>query len=384
MANIAYYFDHAATTPLRQEAYDVMKRFLLVDFGNPNSLHEFGFVAKEALDEARATIAKSIGASSTEIYFTGSGTESNNLVILGVARRLRKMKRGNEIITSCIEHPSVLKACDALEQDGFKVTKIPVDQDGLVDLNAIQHAIRRDTVLISIMHANNVVGTIQPIEEIGNIARKQGVLFHTDAVQTYCKIPMDVSALKADLITINAHKIGGPKGVAALYVKSGIRLEPLIFGGGQERNLRPATQNVPAICAFATAAKDTLREQPDEMRRLRELREYLLTTLLQRIPGCKQNGHRTSSLPTHINISIDQIEGQALMLELDRLGFATSSGSACSSTDHEPSYVLLAMTHSRDRALESLRITMGRTTTRESVTMLIKALEQVVATWRHT
>ncbi|PWI57475.1 cysteine desulfurase family protein [Sulfoacidibacillus thermotolerans] len=382
MLDIRKYFDHAATTPLRMEALDILQRYLVEDFGNPNSLHQFGYAAKEALETARQVIADSIGAMSSEIIFTGSGTESNNLALLGAARHLRKLKKGNHIITSCIEHPSVLKTCDALEREGFRVTRIPVDQNGQVNPEDVRAEMRSDTILVSIMHANNVVGTIQKIAEIGELTRERGIWLHSDAVQTYGKVPICVSDLAVDLLTLNAHKIGGPKGVAALYMRKGIRLLPVLFGGSQERGLRPATQNVALIAAFAEAAKLAVREQEQETQRLQTLRKYLIEQLTTQIAGCRLNGHPQDALATHVNISIAQIEGQALMLELDRLGFATSSGSACSSTDHEPSYVLLAMGKSSKTALESLRITMGRTTTRESVDLLVAALQEIVTTWR--
>lgn len=382
MFNISRYFDHAATTPLREAALEAMTHYWLQDFGNPGSLHQFGFQAKDALEAARDTIAQTIGARRKEIIFTGSGTESNNLAVLGAARRMRKLSKGAHIVTSGIEHPSVREACRALAEEGFRVTYVQVDETGRVDPAEVEKAIRPDTVLISIIHANNVTGTIQPIEYIGTLAREKGVLFHTDAVQSYGKIPVRVDELKADLLTINAHKIGGPKGVAALYVRRGVRIDPIVYGGGQERGLRSATPNVPGIVGFAKAAELAMRELEQEMERLYRYRELLIDRLLSRIPGSKINGHRTECLPTHLNISIDRIEGQALMLELDRMGFAASSGSACSSTDSEPSYVLLEMGKTREVALESLRISMGRTTTEQSVLELAEALEKVAAKWR--
>lgn len=381
--HISRYFDHAATTPLREEAFEAMQAYWMNEFGNPESLHQFGFQAKEALEAARDTIAETIGARSKEIIFTGSGTESNNMAVIGAARRMRKLGKGSHIVTSGIEHPSVREACLALAEEGFRVTVVPVDETGRVNAAEVERAIQEDTLLISIMHANNVTGTIQPIAEIADIARQKGVLLHTDAVQSYGKIPVDVEELKVDLMTINAHKIGGPKGVAALYIRRGVRIDPIVRGGGQERGLRSATHNVPGIVGFAKAAELAIQDLQQEKERIRGLRNLLRDRLLNTIPGCKINGHETECLPTHLNISMDRIEGQALMLELDRLGFATSSGSACSSTDSEPSYVLLEMGKSREVALESLRISMGRTTTRLSVTELADALVKVAADWRN-
>lgn len=376
------YFDYGATAPLRSEVLEAMMPYFTDYFGNPNSLHQVGLIVKRELEAAREMIAKSIGATSREIIFTGSGTEANNIAVIGIARRLQKLGKGNHVITSSIEHASVLKACQSLEKDGFEVTFLPVNHYGQVDISEVKKAFRRDTILISVMHANNVIGTLQPIEEIGRLAKERGVIFHTDAIQSYGKIPVDVDRLGVDLLSMNAHKIGGPKGVAALYMRKGIRVEPLYYGGEQERGIRPATQNVAGIIGFAQAVELALTEQSREEERLMELRSYICQQLQHLITGVKINGHPTETLPNLLNISIEHIEGQGLMLELDRLGFATSSGSACSSTEHEPSYVLLATNPSRDHALESLRITMGRTTTRESVDAFIQALVLAAAHWR--
>jgi cysteine desulfurase len=381
MLDLAKYFDHAATTPMRQESFDAMIPYMLTDFGNPGSLHQFGFKAKEGLESSRDTIAKTVGANSKDLVFTGSGTESNNMAILGAARRMRRLGKGSHVVVSAVEHPSVREACGVLENEGFQVITVPVDAFGVIDVNNISQAIKDDTVLVSVMHANNVVGTIQPISQIGKIVKENGALFHCDAVQSFGKIPVNVDEMQVDLMSINAHKLGGPKGVAALYIRKGIRIDPLVYGGGQERGLRSATPNVAGIAAFAKAAELAMEEQERERERLNALRKKLIDRLAATIPSCKLNGHPEKCLPTHINISIDRIEGQALMLDLDRLGFATSSGSACSSTNHEPSNVLLAMGKSREVALESLRITMGRTTTEESVFQLAAAIRQVAEEW---
>lgn len=382
MFDISRYFDHAATTPLREEVMEAMSRYWMQEFGNPGSLHHWGYQAKNGLETARETIARTIGARSKEIVFTGSGTESNNLAVLGAARRMRRLGKGAHIVTSGVEHPSVREACLALQEEGFRLTAVPVDESGRVNPADVERAIQPDTVLISIMHANNVTGTVIPIAQIGRIAKEKGVLFHSDAVQSYGKIPVLVDQLQVDLLTINAHKIGGAKGVAALYLRRGVRIDPLVHGGGQERGLRSATQNVAGIVGFAKAAELAVQEMQQEGERLNRLRNLLRDSLQESIKGCKINGEAADCLPTHLNISIDRIEGQALMLELDRLGFATSSGSACSSTDSEPSYVLLEMGKSREVALESLRISMGRTTTEASVLALADALRQAAAEWR--
>jgi cysteine desulfurase len=376
----ARYFDHAATTPLRREVLAAMEPYWTTYFGNPSSLHQFGLPVKHALEQARETIAQTIGARPREIVFTGSGTEADNIAVLGGARYQRQTGKGNHVIVSQIEHPAVLQAARALEQEGFTVTYLPVDGNGRVSVEELAHHLRPETVLVSIMHANNVTGTVQPIREIGALLRERNILFHTDAIQSYGKIPVDVEELQVDLLSINAHKIGGPKGVAALYVRKGIRVSPLVHGGGQERGIRPATPNVPGIVGFAKAAE--LAVSGKESERLSRLRARLLDKLSTTIQGLKVNGHKTACLPHILNISVPQIEGQALMLELDRLGFATSSGSACSAGNHEPSYVLLAMGISSEQALESLRISMGDTTTEEAVDELADALLQVVNEWR--
>ncbi|MCF6093076.1 cysteine desulfurase [Microaerobacter geothermalis] len=382
MYSPSYYFDHGSTTPLRQEVLDEMMPYFTLNFGNPSSLHQYGLKAKESLEIARATVARTINVNPREIIFTGSGTEANNLAILGTVRRLQRLKKGKHLITTGIEHASVLKTFKHLEKEGFEVTYLPVDPYGRVHLDEVKKSIRTDTLMVSIMHANNVIGTIQPISEIGRYLKEKNILFHTDAVQSYGKIPVNAQELHVDLLSINSHKIGGPKGVAALYMKKGIRIDPLYFGGEQERAIRPATQNVPGIVGFAKAAELAAKELEDEQKRLLKLRSHFISTLTKNIVGVKINGHPTQTLPNLINISVDNIEGQGLMLELDRLGLATSSGSACSSTDHEPSYVLLATNPSRQHALESLRITMGRTTTKDSVDKLIKGIIQSVNYWR--
>ncbi|MFM1654278.1 cysteine desulfurase family protein [Brevibacillus sp. B_LB10_24] len=382
------YFDHAAATPMRPEAFAAMAPYCMEYFGNPGSIHPFGFQAKEAVEAARNSIAKTIGAHGKELIFTASGTESNNLAILGGARRMRRLGKGNHVIASAVEHPAVREACRALEAEGFRVTYVPVDERGRIITEKLQEAISPDTVLVSVMHANNVVGTIQPIAEIGAFLRGKNILFHSDAVQSYGKIEVDAVRMQVDLLTINAHKLGGPKGAAALYVRKGVRIDPIIYGGGQERGMRSATPNVAGIVAFAKAAELAAAELPQEKARLAKLRARLIRRLTGTIPGCKLNGPAADDmyaeyvLPTHINIGIDRIEGQALMLELERLGFATSSGSACSASGSEPSYVLLAMGRTREAALESLRITMGRTTTETSIDELAAAIEQAANQWR--
>lgn len=382
MPDVSRYFDHAATTPVRPEVWEAMGEYAVERFGNPNSLHQFGLEAKEALERARSVVAAFIGARDKEVFFTGTGTEANNLAVIGAARRLRRLGRGSHLITSAVEHPSVRKAMQSLEKEGFRVTQVPVDRFGRVDPEDVRRAMEPDTVLVSIMHANNVVGTVQPVEEIGAFTRERGIWFHVDAVQSFGKIPVDVERFRADLLTINAHKIGGPKGIAALYIRKGVRLDPLVYGGGQERGMRPGTQNVAGIVGFAKAVELSGAARPAETRRLTALRRRLENRLRHLVPELRINGHPDFVLPTVLNIGVPRIEGQALMLELDRLGFAVSSGSACSSTDHEPSYVLLAMGQSREEALESLRISLGWTTGEAAVDALADAVAQAARRWK--
>lgn len=382
MEAVYYYFDHAATTPVRPEVLQAMEPYWNGHFGNPNSLHRFGMAAKEALEQARETVARCIGARAKEIIFTGSGTEADNLAVAGAARWLRERGKGNHVIISAIEHAAVREAARALQAEGFVISELPVDEHGLVSLEDVKRMVTEQTILVSIMHANNVVGTVQPLASIGAFLRKRGILLHSDAIQSFGKIPVNVEDLNVDLLSLNAHKIGGPKGVGALYLRKGIRVQPLVYGGGQERGIRPATQNVAGIVGFAKAAELAVLELPAERERVERLRQRLLQTLRSEIHGLIINGHEAQHLPHILNLSVAQIEGQALMLELDRLGFATSSGSACSSTSYEPSYVLLAMGASPERALESLRISLGRTTTEEAVDAFAAAFIQVVSRWR--
>ncbi|MDI3257834.1 MAG: cysteine desulfurase family protein [Kyrpidia sp.] len=369
------YFDHAATTPVRPEVLETMRAAWDEEFGNPGSLHRVGLGAKDTLERARAVIAGAIGARDREIIFTATGTEANNIALFGAARRQARLGRGKHILVSAVEHPSVMTAARQLERQGFELTLLPVDRRGRVNPDDVRRLVRRDTVLISLMHANNVVGTVQPVEDVGALAREHEVLFHVDAVQSFGKIPVDVRRIGADLLSVDAHKMGGPKGAAALYVRKGVRLDPLLFGGGQERGLRPGTPNVPAIAGFARAVETAGADAFGE--RMRTLRNRLVEGLRRRIPECTVFGHPNEILPTVIAIGLPRVEGQMLMLELDRRGFSTSSGSACSASEAEPSYILLAMGYSRDEALESLRISLGWTNTVEAVDELVDALSEI-------
>lgn len=373
------YFDHGATTPIRREVIDAIVNIYENEDGNASSVHQFGRNAKVKLNEARATVAQAIGAKDpSEIVFTGSGTESDNMAIIGTARLKAKQDKGKHIITSAIEHPAVLDTCKALAKEGFDVTFLPVDEYGRVSVADVKAALRDDTILVTIMHANNEVGTVQPIKEIGDLLKGHQAVFHTDAVQSLGKIPVNVEDLGVDLLTMSAHKIYGPKGVGALYIRKGIRLEALIYGGGQERKLRPATENLAGIVGFARAIELAIAEQEAENKRLSVLRDKLIKGILDSLPETRLNGHPTERLPHNANVSIEYVEGEALILSLDMKGIAVSSGSACTSGSLDPSHVLMAMGLTHQTAHGSLRMTMGRATTEEDVDYVIETLQEVV------
>ncbi|HHY60133.1 MAG TPA: cysteine desulfurase NifS [Clostridia bacterium] len=369
------YLDHSATTPLRPEVVEAMQVALTEQFGNPSSIHSFGRAAKKLIEEAREQVALLIGAKPEEIVFTSGGTEADNMAVIGTA--LANQKKGKHIITSSIEHHALLDSCHWLEKNGFEVTYLPVDRDGLVRVEDVLAAIRDDTILISIMHVNNEVGTIQPIEEIGKIAKERGIIFHSDAVQSVGKIPVDVNDLQVDLLTLSAHKIYGPKGIGALYIRKGTKIQPIHFGGGQERKRRPGTENVPGIVGFGKACELARRDLPEEQK-LAVLRDKLIDGLLERIPDCQLNGHRTKRVPTNVNVSIRYVEGESMLLSLDLVGIAASSGSACTSGSLDPSHVLLAMGICHEIAHGSLRMTLGRDNTEEDIDYVLEHLPKIV------
>ncbi len=368
------YMDHAATTPLREEVLEAMLPYLQDKYGNPSSLHSAGREARAAINEAREKTALALGAEPNEIFFTSGGTESNNIAIKGAARR-QKHKR--HLITSSIEHHAVLDVCKELAAEGFQVTFLPVDRYGMVSVEEVKRALTPDTFLISVMTANNEVGTIEPVAEIGALAREHGILFHTDAVQAVGQIPMNVREMNIDLLSLSAHKFNGPKGVGALYVRKGVYLAPLYQGGGQERKLRPGTENVAGIVGLARALELAVEEMPEKSRRLQELRERLIDGLLK-IDEVVLNGHPTSRLPGNVNVSFNYIEGEALLLGLDLEGIAASSGSACSSSSLEPSHVLLAMGVEDQLARGSLRLTLGRGSSDADVDYLLAVIGPLV------
>ena len=367
------YLDYAATTPIRPEVRAVMEPFLSPDgCGNPSSLHAEGQRAKRALDTARDIIAAALGCQFSEISFTSGGTESDNAALVGVM--LANRSRGNHLITTAVEHEAVAETAQFLEALGFRVTILPVDEFGTVSPQSVADALTDETVLVSVMHANNEVGTIQPQREIADIVHARGAWLHSDAVQTFGQLPVTVDALGVDLLTVSAHKIYGPKGAGALYVRSGIAIEPLLHGGGQERQRRAGTENVAAIAGFGEAARLLLPKRAAEAERLTGLRDYFWSHLSERIPGVVLNGHPIHRLPNNLNLSLPGLDAETLLLSLDRAGISASSGSACTSGSIEPSHVLTAMGLSEPRLKSALRLTLGRGTTQEEIDRTVDIL----------
>ena len=375
------YLDHAATTPMDPRVLEAMLPYFVKSFGNPSSIHSYGRDTRKVIEEARATIAREIGADGPrEIIFTGSGSESDNLALRGVASAYRD--RGDHIITSAIEHHAVYDTCKALEKQGFEVTLVPVDSAGLVNPDDIKDALTERTILVSIMHANNEVGTIQPITAIGRLLKERNVLFHTDAVQTVGAIPVNVKELSVDLLSMAAHKFYGPKGVGALYVRRGVKLEPLIYGGAQERHRRAGTENIAGIVGMAKALGLANADLIENQKRITALRDYLIDRVLDRFEHVRLNGDRSARLPGNVNFSFEFIEGESLLLNLDLKGIAASSGSACTSGSLEPSHVLLAMGLCHEIAHGSLRLTLGKSTTKEEIDYLLEILPEIVSKLR--
>jgi cysteine desulfurase len=374
------YLDHAGTTPLNPEVYSLMCEFMKNTFGNPSSIHSFGREAKKWVDKARRQVAELIGAEAGEIIFTSGGTEADNLAIIGAAAARRK--KGNHIITSSIEHPAVLNTCKHLAKNGFDVTFLPVDHYGLVEPEQLRREIRPETILISIMHANNEIGTIEPVKEIAAVAREHGVLFHTDAVQSAGKIPVDVNALGVDLLTLSSHKIYGPKGVGALYKRKKVRLHPVVFGGGQEGNARSGTENTIGIVGFGKAAEIAARDLDSEFERTGKLRDKLIRGIEERISDVRYNGHPERRLPHIVNFSFSYVEGESMLLSLDMKGIAASSGSACSSSALKPSHVLTAIGLPYELVHGSLRMTLGRMNDEADIDYVLDVLPGIIAKLR--
>ena len=375
------YFDNAATTAVEPEVVETMLPYFTEAFGNASSPHGYGRSARQEMEKARDQVASLIGAKPEEIIFTSGGTESDNLALFGVLEA--QEKKGKHIITSMVEHHAVLHTCEYLEKIGkAEVTYLPVDENGLIDPAEVEKAIRPDTVLISIMLANNEIGTIQPIAEIGEIAKKHQVTLHTDAVQAVGAISVDVNELNVDLLTLTAHKIYGPKGIGALFVRKGTRIKPLIHGGSHERNLRAGTESVVQIIGLGKAAEIAQRELKEDGERITKLRDYIISEVLEKIPYSRLNGDSVHRLPNNVNMSFSFLEGEALLLMLDMKGIACSSGSACTSGSLDPSHVLLAIGLDHETAHGSRRITLGRHSTKEEADYLIQELPPIVARLR--
>lgn len=374
------YLDYAATTPTHPEVVKAMEPYFTGKFGNPSSLYSFGQEARAAVQEARQKVTDFIGAKPEEIVFTSGGSESNNFALKGVAFALKN--KGTRIIISAIEHHAVSEPCKFLARQGFEIVTLPVDKDGLVNPDEVRKAINDRTILVTIMHANNEIGTIQPIKEIGKLCREKGVLFHTDAVQTTGHVPISVTELNVDLLSSSGHKFYGPKGVGFLYIRKGTKIIPFIQGGDQERRFRAGTENTPSIIGLGKAIEIAESEMEEEANRLIPLRDRLIKTLLETIPDCRLNGHPDKRLPNNVNLSFAYVEGESMLLNLDLEGIAVSTGSACTSSSLEPSSVLLAIGLPPETAHGSIRFTSGKWTSSEEIDRVLEVFPKIVAKLR--
>jgi cysteine desulfurase len=370
------YMDNAATTPVRDEVLTTILPYFKEYYGNASSVYSIAKESKKALEKAREQVAKGIGAKADEIYFTAGGSESDNMALRGVAEALKN--KGNHIITTKIEHHAILHTCEYLEKHGYEVTYLSVDEFGKISLDELKNSIRPETILISVMFANNEIGTIQPIAEIGKIARENGVYFHTDAVQAVGHVPIDVEDMNIDLLSMSGHKLGAPKGVGAIYIRKGVSIQPFIFGGAQEKRKRAGTENIPGIVGLGKAVELAVEEMPVETKRLVGLRDELISGILHTIPHSRLNGHPTDRLPGNCNISFAYIEGESMLLLLDALGIAASSGSACTSGSLDPSHVLMGIGLPHEIAHGSLRLTLDRMNTEEDVAFVLSKIPNIV------
>ena len=381
MSQHTYYFDNSATTKISKEVIDSMQPYLNEIYGNASSIYSIGRETKKAIEVAREKVAKAINADSNEIYFTGSGTEADNWAIKGIA--FANQHKGKHIITTNIEHHAVLHTCEYLEKFGFETTYVPVKKNGIVDVNDIKGATREDTILISVMFANNEIGTIQPIKEIGELAKEKNIYFHTDAVQTIGNIPVDVKELNVDLLSLSAHKFHGPKGVGALYVRNGVNIDNLLHGGGQEKRRRASTENIAGIVGLGTAIEITTKNIDEKVKYLIKLREKTINGLIENIPEIIVNGDREKRLPGNVNVCFKYIEGESILLHLDQYGICASSGSACTSGSLEPSHVLLAIGLPHEIAHGSLRLSFSEENTEEEVDYLLEKLPPIITNLRN-
>ena len=375
------YLDNAATTKTNPQVVEAMLPYFSENYGNPSSVYGLASASKSAIESTREIIAKSIGAKRNEIYFTAGGTESNNWAIRATADAYSD--KGRHIITSKIEHHAVLHPCEYLEKHGYEVTYLDVDADGVVNPEAVRKAIRPDTILITIMFANNEIGTIEPIREIGVIANENKVLFHTDAVQAFTQVPIDVNEMHIDMLSASGHKIHGPKGSGFLYIRSGIKIRAFIQGGAQERKRRAGTENVPAIVGLGKAVEINMGNIKERTEKISKLRDYLISRILQEVPYCRLNGHPSSRLPNNVNISFRFIEGESLLIMLDMKGIAASSGSACTSGSLDPSHVLMAIGLPHETAHGSLRLTLSEETTKEELDYTVSMIQEIVQKLRN-
>ncbi|WP_312060847.1 cysteine desulfurase NifS [Anaerotignum sp.] len=370
------YMDNAATTPVRDEVLDTILPYFKEFYGNASSVYSIAKESKKALEKAREQVAKGIGAKAEEIYFTAGGSESDNMALRGVAEALAK--KGNHIITTKIEHHAILHTGEYLEKHGCEVTYLPVDEFGKISLEELEKSIRPETILISVMFANNEIGTIQPIAEIGKLAHEKGILFHTDAVQAVGHVAIDVEKMNIDLLSMSGHKLGAPKGIGAIYIRKSIPIQPLIFGGAQEKKKRAGTENIPGIVGLGKAVELAVSEMETETKRLIHLRDKLIHGILDKVPYSRLNGHPTDRLPGNCNISFGYIEGESMLLLLDAMGIAASSGSACTSGSLDPSHVLMAIGLPHEIAHGSLRLTLDRGNTEEEVDFILEKIPDVV------
>lgn len=375
------YLDNAATTKTAPEVVEAMIPYFTEHFGNPSSVYSFASGNKQVITEQREQIAKAIGANANEIYFTAGGSESDNWALKATAECYKN--KGNHIITTKIEHHAILHTAEYLEKHGFEVTYLDVDENGVVKLDELKAAIRPTTVLISVMFANNEIGTIQPIKEIGAIARERGILFHTDAVQAFGQIPIDVDACNIDMLSASGHKLNGPKGIGFLYIRKGVKIRSFVHGGGQERKRRAGTENVPGIVGFGVATQRAIRTMEERTNEEASLRDYLIERVLSEIPYTRLNGHRSERLPNNANFSFRFIEGESLLIMLDMKGICASSGSACTSGSLDPSHVLLAIGLPHEIAHGSLRLTLSEETTKEEIDYVVDSLKEIVENLRN-